>query len=85
LAVVAGFIPLASDIAVQVKAGDFRQAGMVAVHNTIGYNGWSKGWDMAGMKTGLFPILAGIMVHKLAGALGVNRMLAAAGIPYLRV
>lgn len=31
------------------------------------------------------PILAGAVVHKAAGYLGVNQKLAAAGIPFLRV
>lgn len=40
-------------------------------------------WD--GLKAGLFPILGGAMVHKLAGALGVNRALGRARVPWLRI
>ena len=81
LAIVAGVAPLAYDIGVQVKNGDMKQAAMVAAHNVVGYNGWTGKWDLAGIKTGLVPILAGALVHKIAGAMGINAALARAGIP----
>ena len=85
LAIVAGVAPLAYDIGVQIKNGDLKQAGMVAAHNVVGYNGWTGGWDTAGLKTGLIPILAGALVHKIAGAMGINSAIARAGIPILRI
>jgi hypothetical protein len=86
LAVVAGFAPLAIDVGTQIKNGNFSEAGRVAVHNLAGYNYWSNTWDMDGFKHGLFPILAGFLVHKfIGGNLGINRMLARAGIPIIRL
>lgn len=40
-------------------------------------------WDM--LQANWTPILAGLMVHKLASATGVNRALASAKLPYLRL
>lgn len=40
-------------------------------------------WDMA--KKGAVPILLGAMVHKVAGRTGVNRALASAGVPWIRI
>lgn len=37
------------------------------------------------MVNGTIPILGGMLVHKLAGMLGVNRALGRMGMPYLRV
>ena len=86
LAVIAGFAPLAVDVGTQIKNGDWAQAGKVLVHNTIGYDGFNHNWNLSGFSHGLFPIIAGILVHKFVGGrLGVNRMLANAGIPVVRL
>lgn len=85
LAVIAGFVPIGADLYTQIKVGDYKQASMVAVHNLTGFNQWTGKWDTAGLKTGLLPIVAGIGVHKLAGWLGINRALAASGIPFVRI
>lgn len=37
------------------------------------------------MINGTIPILAGLGVHKLFNALGINRQLARMGVPYLRI
>jgi hypothetical protein len=51
----------------------------------IGYD-WSNGtWSAKQLTMGALPVAAGFMIHKLAGKLGVNRMLASAGIPLLRI
>jgi hypothetical protein len=85
LAVLAGMAPLAIDVGIQVKNGDIKQAGQVLVHNLVGYNPWTNKFDIAGLYHGLFPIAAGAAVHKVAGMLGLNRMIASAGIPLVRI
>jgi hypothetical protein len=86
LAVLAGFVPLATDLYCQIKDGNIKETGKVLVHNTIGFNSWSGKWDADGLKTGLFPIAAGFLVHWLIGSkLGVNRMLARTGVPFIRI
>lgn len=37
------------------------------------------------MKEGLLPVMVGILVHKLAGRLGINRALGRAGVPIIRI
>lgn len=53
------------------------------------YTGWTgnpaKSWEPAYLKYGLAPLAAGILLHKGAQKLGVNRMLSSAGVPVLRV
>jgi len=46
------------------------------------YTGKFEGWRM---KYGLLPVVAGVMVHKIAGMLGLNRAIARAGIPLIRI
>ena len=87
VAVVAGFMPLAVDVGTQIKAGEWQQAGYVLEHNIVGINPWNQNkWDMEGLKRGLFPILLGFAVHRfIGGSLGLNRALARAGVPILRI
>jgi len=50
------------------------EAGMEqAVENYTGYNIPSMSWSFNGLKRGLVPLLAGMIAHKAANALGVNR------------
>lgn len=47
-----------------------------------------KGWKpfhAQRMTEGALPILVGVLVHKLAGKLGVNRALSQAGVPIIRI
>lgn len=47
-----------------------------------------KGWKpfhFERLKSGTIPILMGLLVHKLAGATGVNRALGRARVPWLRI
>lgn len=85
VAVFAGFLPLASDVGVQIGQGDWLQAGQVLEHNLIGVNPWNGKWDTAGFKHGLYPIALGFVVHIIASKLGVNRMLARARVPFIRI
>jgi len=50
-----------------------------------GYSVDTKQWYPAEMLRGLGPILIGVGVHKAANRLGINRMLASAGVPLLRI
>jgi hypothetical protein len=85
LAVVAGFFPLGVDL-----VNSYKVDGIPAVMShlslcTTGYDGVNKWNPMYALQKFYAPVLAGIVVHKLAGKFGVNRMLASAGIPLLRV
>jgi len=51
-----------------------------------GYDTKTREFSVGNMKDGLFPLLAGIALHRVVGGmLGVNRMLAASRIPLLRI
>jgi len=55
------------------------------IKSLVGVDGNGR-FDFNLLKINMTPIVAGLAVHKLVGGkLGVNRALAAAKIPYLRV
>jgi len=68
-----------------VLAGRYYEGLRNAVLNYTGYNVQVQTWTMAPMKNGLVPLAIGILIHKGASMLGVNRALGAAKIPFLRV
>jgi hypothetical protein len=94
LAIIAGMIPLpiaavadyqVNKIAGLSTTGNLQNvAGSTAARMT-GYNPMTKTWQPAQLKTGLIPITVGVAVHKIASMTGMNRMIAAAGIPYFRI
>jgi hypothetical protein len=54
--------------------------------NTIGYFPDRKAWEpMYALKNFWGPVLLGTVVHKIANKLGVNRAIARAGIPIVRI
>lgn len=87
LAVVAGFGPLISDTIYHVK----NSGGVATVPHTLawhlaGINTWDNNqFDMTRLIRGWSPILAGFLAHKAANRLGINRAIAQAGIPLLRI
>lgn len=85
LAVVGGFVPLGLNVYNGAKTGGVNGAGFELVRGLTGFN-WQAGrMEWNALARGLGPILAGFAVHKVAGALGVNRALARAKVPFLRI
>lgn len=85
LAIAAGFaVPI-------TKAYDtYKYAGITnAVSHfgsmMTGFEATTGKFNSANLKSGLVPILVGAGIHKAASMLGVNRMLAQAGIPFFRI
>lgn len=93
LAAVAGFLPVLSWGITDFKAGGakglLKTAECLIPWNFSGTNknadGSDAGFYSYKLKYGLYPIVAGLAIHKLAGYLGINKMLARAGIPFIRV
>jgi hypothetical protein len=90
LAIVAGFVPIASDTWNSAKNWGWTgpDGGIAkAMIDLTSYNPYYMGGspDLGALKTGLYPILLGIGGHWLASRLGINRMIAQAGIPVLRI
>jgi len=86
VAALAGFVPLAGVVMTSFKQGGIELAGNNLVSNLTGYDINTKTWNFGYMAKGTIPIIAGLLAHKLIGQkLGVNRMLANAGVPFVRV
>lgn len=52
------------------------------------YTGFSPrlmSWKFDRLMIGLFPLLGGLFAHKVASKLGINRALANAGVPLIRM
>lgn len=67
-------------------AGDIDGAVNVLKYNYLGITHDNR-FDANGLKKGLLPLIVGALVHKFVGGppLNVNRMLAAANVPVLRI
>lgn len=86
LAVIAGLLPI------PIKAYDAWKQGQGAsqiARQTLmaftGWDFWNNNWKPGNLMYGLAPAVAGILAHKLANRLGVNRSLKAAGIPWISI
>jgi hypothetical protein len=86
LAVIAGLAPGAARAIDGFKRDGVRGAGYTLANDFTGYDPYQGKWSLTEMRRGLLPLAIGIMVHKVVGGkLGVNRALAASGIPYIRL
>lgn len=90
LAVVAGFAsPLSR------AYGKYKSGGLIGPESAlceftrtmIGLDPYATPvtFQPAYLRYGLLPIMLGLLVHKIAGAVGLNRALASAGIPVVRI
>jgi hypothetical protein len=85
IAVLAGFAPLGFNAIKDYRDGGLQVLGKGLVLRTTGMNTDTGKWMPEYLMQGLGPIVAGVFVHKLASKLGINRALAGAGVPFLRV
>jgi hypothetical protein len=85
LAVLAGFAPLGIAALDGYKYNGVNGVAKRVTMGLTGYNIEDRRWYMTEMAKVAGPILAGIVVHKLAGRLGINRALGSAGVPFLRI
>ena len=85
IAVVAGFGPMLSDVLHGYQTGGIKSASNDLLANVTGYDARAGKWDFQLLAKGMGPVLAGFVVHKFAGKLGINRAMAKAGIPWVRI
>lgn len=85
LAVVGGFAPLAIHAVDDYRVGGITHVGRGLSCRLTGYRVDTGKWEPGWLMQGIVPILGGLFVHKLAGKMGVNRALANAGIPFVRI
>jgi hypothetical protein len=86
IAVLAGFVPLAKDVAMGYSASGMQGAGHYLVGGVTGYDTNTGKFNVPWALSHFWlPVTAGLVVHKLAGKFGVNRALSSAGIPLFRI
>lgn len=86
LAVVAGFLPPAQIIFLESQGARGVQGGAAAASRIfLGYDSINARWDFRQLQYGFGPILMGFGIHKVAQMVGINRALAAARIPFIRI
>jgi hypothetical protein len=85
LTVILGFTPLIAKGVMEVKANGWGVGLGNTVPALIPYNPNTAKMDFSQLHWGFWPIIGGVLVHKLAGYLGINRMLSRMNVPLLRV
>lgn len=85
LAVVAGLVPGVAATVTTAQASGVMAAGRTASMIYTGYDYTTGKWSVSNMKLGFMPLAVGVVVHKLAGMLGINRAIANTGIPFIRI
>ena len=90
LAIVAGFAsPIGRTYSHFQTNGFMGPEGAIGEFSRImtGFNPYDSAVGFQGyrLRYGLVPVLVGFGIHKLAGMVGINRMLANAGIPVIRI
>jgi len=85
VAVAAGFLPLVNQVIIGFREGGIKRVGDRVCASLTGYDPAVERWESAYLKNGTLPIVLGVLVHKLAGKMGVNRALGNAGIPFIRI
>jgi len=85
LAVLAGFLPPGRIIYREGLAGGI-EGGVAATSRIfLGYDSNRGIWDFNQLQYGFGPVLVGFGIHKVAQLVGINRALAAARIPFIRI
>jgi len=85
VAVLAGFAPLGVAALEGYQYNGVKGLAKRVTLGMTGYNIEDKKFYAQEMAKVAGPIVLGVVVHKLAGKLGINRALAGAGVPFLRV
>ena len=83
LAVVAGFVPPA--LGVWNRRNSVTEMGNFLVAGFSGLNPGTGEFNIGNLRYGVLPIVAGFMVHMFASKLGINRAIARASIPLVRI
>ena len=89
LGILAGLAPTAA-FAIEGARLPGDQGGLAeAAHRVTmrltGYEWKNNVWSFGELAKGWMPLLAGGLAHKLAGQWGINRAIARAGVPFIRI
>jgi len=71
----------------RLMEGNIADAAKIACYHYTGVDPYTGQFSIDGLKTGVLPLVAGALVHKFVGGspLNINRMLAAARVPFVRI
>jgi len=86
IAPIVGLIPMVSDAAQSAMAGDWDMAFKHLQWKTLGIDSQGK-FHMDQMIMNIVPVIGGLLVHKFVGGppLNLNRILARARVPFIRI
>lgn len=85
IAIVAGFAPYALMLHENWRTGGF-SAFLKSAPKLVGYDGFSKKWNIRFLgDAGTWAVIGGMIAHKVATRFGINRAIANAGIPVVRI
>lgn len=85
VAVMAGLAVGLSNPVKTALTGDLNLAAAQLSTGFTGYDPQTNTWKLNRMKKGILPVMVGAGVHKVAGKLGINRIIASTGIPWVRI
>jgi len=85
VAVIGGFMPMATYVVDGMNHGGINASLARVGIATTGYNAIDGKFYPKAMASKMAPVLLGMVIHKFAGKLGINRMLASAGVPVVRL
>lgn len=87
IAIIAGLGAGMADPIKDVINGNIPGALKTMSARYTGYSPRSGTWSPEFLKKGLLPLVAGILIHKFVGGapLNVNKALASAGVPIIRI
>jgi len=85
LAVVGGLLPGATAVITTGTKTGWEAAGRTAGFIYTGYDYTTGKWSIDNMRLGLMPLVVGVLVHKVASRLGINRAIASTGLPFVRI
>lgn len=83
-AVVAGLVSYGLQIAHSRAEGVYGMTRAGVLYMT-GYDLYSNRFEFQFLNRGLLPVAGGAAIHWLANRFGINRMIARAGIPFIRL
>ena len=71
----------------RLMEGDIADAMKIGAYHYLGYDINLGKFEVQGLMTGVMPLVVGALIHKFVGGapLNVNRMLAAAKVPLVRI
>jgi len=85
LAVIAGLAPGITGVVTTAQRAGFSAAGLTAATIYTGYDYSTGKWSLSNMRLGMLPLAIGVVVHKVAGMIGINKAIASTGIPFIRI